>query len=53
MPKYKVTKVLMYTETLEVVAEDVYGAIQESYVLDGERNNDDYLHDVRVQMIEE
>jgi len=51
MQKYKVTKVMMYTETLEVVAEDVYGALLLSYILDGEHNNDDYLHDVRVQLV--
>lgn len=53
MPLYKVTKVMRYTETLEIEAEDVYSAIQECYTRDGESNNDDSLQDVRVTMISE
>lgn len=53
MQKYKVTKIMKYTETIEVVAEDSYSAILQSYVLDGEYNNDDYLYDVQAVLIEE
>lgn len=51
MPRYKVTKIMRYTETLEIEAEDVYSAIQECYILVGESNNDDTLQDVRVIVI--
>jgi hypothetical protein len=51
MPIYKITKIMRYTETLEVEAEDVPTAITKSYELGGESNNDDSLQDVRVVKI--
>jgi hypothetical protein len=51
VPKYKITKIMRYTETLEVEAEDVPTAITKSYEMDGEHNNDDSLQDVRVVKI--
>ena len=51
MPLYKVIKIMRYTETLEIEAEDVYSAILECYTLDGGNNNDGALQDVRVTMI--
>lgn len=53
MAKYKVTKIMVYTETVEVEAEDVPSAILKSYEIDGEHNNDDYLKDVRVLKVED
>lgn len=51
MAQYKITKVMKYTETVIVEADDVPSAIDKCYTIDGEDNNDDYLYDVQVQLI--
>lgn len=51
MPVYKITRVMRYTETVEVEADTIADAIQISHEMEGDYNNDDYLHDVMVKQI--
>ena len=50
MPVYKITKIMQYTEELEIEAEDRQEAIELGYVTDGERNNDDTLYDISARL---
>lgn len=50
MPIYKITKIMQYTEELEIEAEDRQEAIELAYVTDGERNNDDTLYDISARL---
>lgn len=53
MPKFKVTKVHQYTETVYVEADSISEARDLAGEIEGEVNNDDSYYDCRVEEIEE
>lgn len=48
MPKFKFTRVVQYTETVEVEADDLASAQEAALQADGEHNNDDSVHELRL-----
>ena len=48
MPKFRFTRVVVYTETVEVEAADLASAKEEALQADGESNNDDSVQELRL-----
>jgi len=48
VPKFRFTRVVQYTETVEVEAADLAAAKEEALQADGEHNNDDSVQELRL-----
>lgn len=48
MPKFKFNRVVEYTETVEVEADDLPSAKEAALQAEGEHNNDDAVQELRL-----
>ena len=48
MPKFKFTRVVEYTETVEVEADDLVAAKAAALQAEGQHNNDDSVQELRL-----